>query len=690
MTDVARIVFDPLVSWWVIAPLATIGAAIVLLGLVRGSRGSLLRALAVALFTLALAGPSLVEEQREPVKDVAVVVLDASPSQRMGDRLTQARSALETLRQKLAGFPDLETRVATVGDDGRPMDETRLFAALDAAFGDVPRDRRAGAILLTDGQVHDVPAKPDGYGPVHALIAGDRNERDRRLAVDRAPTYGIVGKNAQATVRIEDSPGIGATHAVMRVTRDGTDSATFELPVGSDRVLNLPIVHGGPNVFEFEVEPAPGGEITLANNRAAIVVTGVRERLRVLLISGEPHNGERTWRNLLKSDPSVDLVHFTILRPPDKQDGTPIRELSLIAFPIKELFEVKLNEFDLIIFDRYEQRGILPPDYYANLARYVERGGAILEASGPGYSTPLSLYRTALRNVLPGAPTRAAPVVGPFRPTVTDLGRRHPVTASLPGAGSAGAPPSWGSWLRQVDVAAQRGDVLLQGAQQRPLLLLDHVGDGRVAQLTSDQIWLWSRGYEGGGPQAELLRRLAHWLMKEPELEEDELRAKVDGARVTIERQSLQRVDTPVHVTSPSGHIRDVPLTTTPDDGVARGIFLADEPGVHRLTQDDKVAFAVVGRLNPPELMDARATDAKLQPVADATGGVVRWLSDGVPDVRRVDPGRPAAGGGWLGLTRNGRYQVVGTRELPLLPPGLALGLFAVALAGAWWREGRR
>jgi hypothetical protein len=123
---------------------------------------------------------------------------------------------------------------------------------------------------------------------------------------------------------------------------------------------------------------------------------------------------------------------------------------------------------------------------------------------------------------------------------------------------------------------------------------------------------------------------------------------------------------------------------------VARGSFVANEPGVHRLTQDDKVAFAVVGRLNPPELMDARSTDAKLAPVAAATGGAVRWLSDGVPDIRRVDADRPASGGGWLGLARNGRYQVTGTRELPLMPPSLALALFAVALAGAWWREGRR
>ena len=278
----------------------------------------------------------------------------------------------------------------------------------------------------------------------------------------------------------------------------------------------------------------------------------MRDRLRVLLVTGEPHPGERVWRNILKSDPSVDLVHFTILRPPEKQDGTPIRELSLIAFPIRELFDAKLDDFDLIIFDRYSRRGVIPEAYLENIARYVRNGGALLEAAGPNFGTPMSLSRTPLGAILPAEPTGDVYEEG-FKPQVTALGRRHPVTADLPGAGPRGGEPSWGRWFRQVDARAHRGVTVMTGDRGEPLLVLDRVGKGRVAQLLSDEMWLWARGFEGGGPQAELLRRLAYWLMKEPDLEENDLRAAVDGDRLVVTRQSLEPDDRPVTVTAPDG-----------------------------------------------------------------------------------------------------------------------------------------
>ncbi len=132
----------------------------------------------------------------------------------------------------------------------------------------------------------------------------------------------------------------------------------------------------------------------------------MRDKLRVLLVSGEPHAGERTWRNLLKSDASVDLVHFTILRPPEKQDGTPINELSLIAFPTRELFQQKIGEFQLIIFDRYARQGVLPIIYFDNITRYVRDGGAVLVAAGPDYASQTSLWRTPLDAILPAEPDR--------------------------------------------------------------------------------------------------------------------------------------------------------------------------------------------------------------------------------------------------------------------------------------------
>ncbi|MEQ8964739.1 MAG: hypothetical protein RID91_02845 [Azospirillaceae bacterium] len=695
MTEIGAftIALAPVLPWTVLAPLFAIAGAVVAYALVRRARGALWRVLALAVLAVLLLAPSLVEEQREPLTDVAVVVVDRSPSQDLGDRTGRTDRALDALRARLAGEEGLDLRIVEAGGAGETLDETRLFEALDEAVADVPRGRLAGAVLLTDGQVHDVPAE-DGrlaeLGPVHALLTGERDEADRRLTVVQAPAFGIVGRETTVTVRVDDLPAAAAAagSAELTIYKDGARIGTRPVPVGADQDVTVAIDHGGSTVLEFEVEAA-GEELTLANNRAAVAINGVRDRLRVLLVSGEPHQGERTWRNILKSDPSVDLVHFTILRPPEKQDGTPIDELSLIAFPIRELFELRLDEFDLVIFDRYRRRGVLPNVYLGNIADYVQQGGALLEASGPSFAGLVSLYRTPLGEILPGEPTGDVIERG-YRPDLTDLGRRHPVTTVLGDrAGGEGVQPRWGRWFRQIDVVPRGGTVLMDGVDARALLILDRIGEGRVAQITSDHMWLWARGFEGGGPQNELLRRLAYWLMKEPELEENDLRATVDGTTIAIERRALEARPRSVELTTPSGEGATVQLQES-SPGTWTGQYEAGEPGIFRIEDGEHTALAVVGTLNPPELVDMRTTEAVLDPVAETTGGAVRWLADdGVPEIRRVGPERDAAGRTWIGLRSNGEYVVTGVREVPLLPAVLALLLALGTLLAAWRREGR-
>ncbi|WP_029007547.1 membrane protein [Azospirillum halopraeferens] len=692
--DATSIAFDPLLPWEALAVLFGAAALVLLLGLVRRARGIAWRLLAFAVLAAALLNPSLVHEEREPIRDVAVIVVDDSPSQAVGDRRARAERALSDLTERLERFDDLEVRVVRAGHGAGgegAINETRLFEALNGAVADVPRRRLAGAVLITDGQVHDIPDSPGRLaegGPIHTLLTGDRDERDRRLTIVQAPGYGIVGRPVEVTIRVDDLPQRQSATAAVTLRRDGGPPRVVQVPVGRDHVLEMPVDHGGQNVLELEVAAARE-ELTLANNRAAVVVNGVRDRLRVLLVSGEPHAGERTWRNLLKADPSVDLVHFTILRPPEKQDGTPIRELSLIAFPIRELFEIKLDEFDLIIFDRYRRRGVLPQMYLENIARYVQEGGALLETSGQGYATPLSLFRTPLGEVLPAEPTGRT-IGQPFRPVVTELGRRHPVTAGLPGDRADGEP-EWGRWFHQVEVQPAGGSVVMTGAEDRPLLILDRVGEGRVAQLASDQIWLWSRGFEGGGPQAELLRRLAHWLMKEPELEENDLRTIVDGNRITVERRSLEPDPRSVTLTAPSDETRTLDMQAAPG-GRTVATVVADAPGIYRVTDGERTALAVVGTVNPPELADLRSTGERLAPVAEATGGGIHWIADqgqgGIP-VRRTRPDRDQSGDDWIGLRANGDHVVTGVTDVPLLPVAAVLALALATLLLAWRREGR-
>ena len=691
----------PLLPWTAIALLGAASVLALGLGLLRRARGLVWRAIALAILLAALVNPSAVEEQRSPQRDIAIVVVDDSPSQRIGDRQRATETALASLKDRLARERDLDLRVIRAGKPqlGAGDDGTRLFNALDRAMSEVPRQRLAGVVMITDGQVHDIPsgdakALREAVGaPLHVLLSGQPDEGDRRLVVNQAPSFGLVGKELKLTIRVEDlaesspkKPQGGNSQARVTWRKDGGTPHPVIVPVDRDVALPVTIDHGGPNVIELEVEPG-AQELTLDNNRAVVVVNGVRDRLRVLLVSGEPHAGERVWRNILKSDPSVDLVHFTILRPPEKQDGTPIRELSLIAFPIRELFDVKLDEFDLIIFDRYSRRGVIPQAYLENVARYVRNGGAFLEAAGPSFGTPLSLARTPLGTILPTEPTGDVFEEG-FKAQITDIGRRHPVTEELSGAGAPGSEPTWGRWFRQVEAHVHHGTTLMSGDHGDPLLVLDRVGKGRVAQLLSDQMWFWARGFEGGGPEAELLRRLAYWLMKEPDLEENDLRAVVEGDRLTITRQSLEPDDHPVTVTAPDGSTRS--LTLSPDTGGRSiGSLPIGEMGLYRVSDGNRTALAAAGPLNPTEFADARTAPEKLAPVVEATGGGIFWVGSGtIPEIRRVSPDRAAAGRNWMGLRANGDYTVTGFSEVPLLPGIAALMLIVGGLLAAWRREG--
>src|SRR6201747_2483922 len=466
------IAFTPLVPtlvlWIALAAIVVI-AALLLLG---RSRGAAVRVAALALILLALANPSFTREEREPLSSVAVVVIDKSPSQNFGSRTAETDKAREALVDSLKQIKGLEVRVVEAGQADGETDGTRLFGALSSALSDVPVDRVAGAFLITDGRVHDIPPSAAALGfqaPVHALITGRKDERDRRIAISAAPRFGIVGQSQTITYRLDDQ-GVSGDRAKVVVRRDGDVINERTVLSGQTVNIDIEIKHAGPNIVEIEASPLEN-ELTLVNNRAVVAIDGVRDKLRVLLVSGEPHSGERTWRNLLKSDPSVDLVHFTILRPPEKQDGTPINELSLIAFPTRELFSEKLTSFDCVIFDRYSERGILPLLYYENLAAYVEGGGALLVASGPEFAQAMSISHTPLAAVLPAQPTGEIVNQG-FKPVVTPQGLAHPVTRDLPGANSGDVAPSWGRWFRVIGSTKVSGETLMSGPNDRPLLVL--------------------------------------------------------------------------------------------------------------------------------------------------------------------------------------------------------------------------
>ena len=684
------IAFAPLVGTDVLWAVLAAAGLFALLLLVSRSRGAAVRTLALALIVLALANPSFTREDREPLSSVAVVVVDKSPSQNFGDRMRQTEAAQAKILDRLHRISGLEVRVVDAGEADGETDGTRLFTALNSTLADVPTDRIAGVVMITDGRVHDVPADPSSLGfaaPVHALITGHEDERDRRVALIAAPRFGIVGQPQTITYRVEDQ-GVGEKTAQVTVRRDGDIVEIRNVPVGVAQSVTVPIPHGGQNIVEIEASPL-ADELTQVNNRAVVSIDGVRDKLRVLLVSGEPHAGERTWRNLLKSDPSVDLVHFTILRPPEKQDGTPINELSLIAFPTRELFQQRIDDFQLIIFDRYARQGVLPIIYFDNIARYVHDGGAVLVAAGPDYASPTTIWRTPLDAVLPAEPTGRTTEAA-FRPQLTDLGKRHPVTRGLEGSNED--PPHWSRWFRIVDTRSAHGTTVMSGPDDKPLLVLSREGAGRVALLLSDHIWLWARGYEDGGPHLDLLRRLSHWLMQQPDLEEEALRLFANGRDLVVQRQTMADSVSEVTLTAPSGATRTVVLDPV-EPGVWRKTIEANEIGLWRATDGKLTTLANVGPANPREFAEVTSTTDVVGPLATATGGSARRLDPGdgltIPRVLAVRSTDTFEGADWIGLKMRDASVVRGIGVLPIFTGLLGMLLLLGSLAVTWAREGR-
>ena len=689
------IVFQPDVAWPLIYIAAGFAALMVALAVWRRLPAWWLRAIAMFALLFALTNPSIKEEERESLDDIVFVVIDQTSSQSIDVRPEQMEAALgdlsEEIGRQLSGAKIIEVPVR----DGAGSDADRgtlLMTALAKVAAEEASDQIAGAIILSDGQINDPAVLSDFPAPVSLLLTGRADEWDRRIVLETAPSFGIIGEPIEISLRVENLGAVPVSAdpiVPLLLSIDGEPPEVVQATVGEQVRLQLQLDHGGQNVIQLTV-PTDETELTDRNNSAVVSINGIRDRLRVLLVSGEPHAGERTWRNLLKSDPAVDLVHFTILRPPHKQDGVPVYELSLIAFPTRELFMDKIDEFDLIIFDRYRRRGVLPSLYMENIVRYVKDGGALLVASGPSLAGAESLYRTPLADVLPVAPT-AEVIEEPYTPVISELGNRHPVTEGLDQFAprpSVDGVPGWGRWFRLIDTTVEAGHVVMEGAGKRPLLVVDRPGDGRIAALASDHAWLWSRGVEGGGPQRELLRRLAHWLMKEPELEEEVLSGVSNGLDVVITRRTMSEEVGEVTVTAPDGSTQLLTL-----DQVAPGQFQAQFPpgenGIYRLSEADKTAVFAVGPAAPKEYENPVSTGDVIKPLLNATRGGMHRLEDGAPDIRAVRAGAAAAGRGWVGLTPREAYNVLDIRLTPLAPGWLMFLISSLAAIMAWRIEGR-
>ncbi|MGD8326423.1 MAG: hypothetical protein PVF65_05870 [Sphingomonadales bacterium] len=678
--------FSPLLPLWAIIAMALLLSVPLVLSPKAVIRGRFVRLLLVAVIALVLLRPVIVQTEREEDENIALMLIDESGSQQLSGRIKTARAAAEAL-----DIPENIRWEKIVIRDNEDTDSnqegTALFTALNEALSQISTAHLAGVVIISDGIIHDENAKgtlDKLEAPIHSLLTGDPDLRDRRLVVEQAPQFGLVGKTVDVQIRVDDGPGQRGEAVTLRYRLNNGPEIETIARTGRSETIRIRPEYRGQNILHLSVG-ALANEVSTDNNQAILSISGVRDRLRVVLISGEPYQGERAWRATLKSDPAVDLVHFTILRLPSSQDFTPVQELSLIPFPSQQLFEEKLYDFDLVIFDRYTLRGVLQTRYLANLTSYVKAGGAVLVSVGPEFSQALSLANTPLAEILPAQPTGYV-IDQRFRPSLTDTGKKHPVTATLPRLW--GVNRQWGNWERMVDAQILSGQNLMSGPGGRPLLLLDRVGEGRIALLLSDQSWLWGKNIDGGGPQAEMVRRLAHWLMKEPDLEEEALKAQAQGRTISITRQSLEQTGGIVQLTDPYGNTQDVPLTAG-EEGKNTATLEVEHHGLYRVSDGELQAFVATGALNNLEFSELRAKSDILEPLSKATGGGTFWLKDGMPSLRLVGKDATKAGRRWLGLQQNDAGRVLRVREIQMIPPWLALLLILATLALSWYRESR-
>ncbi|MCE9508064.1 MAG: hypothetical protein K8R48_07105, partial [Alphaproteobacteria bacterium] len=668
----AVLALSPFLPYGYVAALAALALAVFAAAKWRRAPDFYWRGGVFAVIALLLLNPLMVRETRQGLPAKLVIVMDESPSQSIAGRGAAAEKILARLKTL---FPEAEPVVIRAGQDPASLrnQNTSLFTALRNNLMGIPLGQVVGTVLVTDGQVHDVPetlGPLEKLAPFNVILTGKKGEFDRKVTVTEAPKYGLLDQEVSIRVKVEDAGKSLPAPVVLKVMQDGKLFGQYTVAAGEAQDYAFRLDHVGQNVFEFSVAAA-AGELTEANNTAAVIVNGVRDRLRVLLVSGQPHIGERAWRDLLKSDPAIDLVHFTILRSPMSFDNTPTREMSLIAFPVEELFQKKIRDFDLIIFDKYAQYGLLQPQYFVNIASFVKEGGAFLMAMGSDRPEQ-SLFKTALGDILPiePKPDEQSILSGPFLPQLTALGKSHPVTVDL----QAGQKP-WGQWFSQADVNQTRGQTLMTGAEGKPLLILDKAGDGRVAVLTSDNIWLWSKGVNGGGPHTELLRHVAHWLMKEPELEEDYIKAEVRGNVITVAERDLGGGQKNVTMTHPDGKDETIPLLTR-EKGWFSNKVIAGQNGIYRFSNGSKTAFAVVGTAMSEEFSDVHTSEDRLKPLADKTKGAVIWYSE-----------RPQFTAGDLRLKDSAAYSVSSVESVTLIPNGLAVLIIFGGLVYVWRRE---
>jgi hypothetical protein len=492
---------------------------------------------------------------------------------------------LKTLKNAVGETATLKLFPLNQTDQG-----TRVLPPLKAALSSVPEDRLAGAVIISDTLWHDAKADLDAFRanvPIHVLSTF-QNAPDRSVVLEKPSSYQLVGKPFALSVTVRDTTQPEGAEIPLNLYH-GQTQVTHRVRNGEKTSIPLSTDHPGRTSYLLATPPLDK-EAKLQNNAAIFTLTVFRDRWRVMMVSGSPHPSTRAFRSLFKQDPNMDLVHFSILRRMDSVDFTPPDEMALIPFPVDELFLDRIHDFDVIVMDRYVNLGLLQPIHLQGLRAFIQKGGAFLVMTGPEGGKDDSLL-VSLRDILNLKPAPQGYSEAPITPL---LGQDHPITQPFLGKP---LPPLRGYLPASLPAEAEP---LLVIPEKTPLLSIwpDTQQHGRMAWVATDDLWTWRRPQGQEPPPFNILmRRLMHWLLREPDLEAPPMTCQQDNAALTC-----------------------TPRGKAPKDGVALyrpediwEPWTADADGVYRTT------------LNRPGLW-AVAVQKTLIPIPFQMGPPAEWF----------------------------------------------------------------
>ena len=570
--------FQPNIPFIHIVIISIIFFAILIFSLINKTSGVLCRIISFLIIIFIILEPSYKIENRNIETDVVTIFIDKTESQVITDRVKKTELVYNQLLDKLKEISNLKILEITLKDNkvikrfgtyddlinNRVSKEinlrtklflTDIFYHLNRNINQISSKKISTVFILTDGQIHDLKKNTNFEkinSPIYYILNGEKKINDKKVSVISYPEFGYVNEKISLDIKTEDFNSFNNDEINLYIQNGNSPKKTFKIKNNTIKTFEIKLEKSGENFVKIFID-SDLNEISKSNNYKLLKINGIRKKLRVLLVSGEPYMGTRVWRNFLKSDPSVDLIHMTVLRTPEKNDNTPKEELSLIPFPTRELFEEKLYNFELIIFDNFKGKNVLSPLYFENILNFVDQGGAVLEITGPSYNSRESLFRTALGKILPGAPTGNV-LRGEFKPNLSDIGKIHPITKSL-----FNEFKDYGKWyeMNKISDINDRALTLLLGIDKNPLLTINRINNGRIAQIYSHNLWLWTKtNNNNGGPYNLLIKNLAHWLMKEPTLEENKLTATINEKDIIINKRFFstpQKEDLKFSIIDPDG-----------------------------------------------------------------------------------------------------------------------------------------